>query len=107
MPIAEVVFPKVIVCPPKGTHTALNHYLEISDNITLSLNQRKQLNESASKLVEERESWEIMVDSREFGEEGKFRNWYEGVSKVAFQFERIRLPGSIIQTIESRTSAEL
>ena len=56
LPIAEVVFPKVTVCPPKGTHTALNHYLEISDNITLSLNQRKQLNESASKLVEERES---------------------------------------------------
>ena len=105
-PIKEVVFPKITVCPPKGSHTALNYFLAKSENLSLSLKQRKDLNESASKLVEERESWEIMVDSREFREKDKFRNWYEGISTVAFPFEMIRLPGSIIQTMEYHNGGE-
>ena len=47
-----------------------------------------------------------MTDSFEFKERRKFRNWYEGISTASFQFERIRLPDSIIQTIENRASGE-
>ena len=28
LPISEVSFPKITVCPPKGTHTALNYFLD-------------------------------------------------------------------------------
>ena len=99
--IAEVVFPKFTVCPPKGTHTALNHYLEKSQNVTLNQERKEDLLNLAGKLVEERESWEIMVDSREYGETGKFRNWYKGISSVAFQFEGIQFTESIIQTLDT------
>ena len=106
--ISEVSFPKITVCPPKGTHTALNYFLEKikSENATLDEEKQKELNATASKLVEQRESWELMMDSLEFKERRKFRNWYEGISSVSFQFERIRLPDSIIQTIENRASGE-
>ena len=104
--IRQVEFPKVTVCPPRGSHTALNYYLEKSKATKLSEGQKKELVELAGKLVEERESWEIMMDNLEFREEGKFRNWYEGKSPVAFQFERIRLPPSVIQTMETQMSGD-
>ena len=68
--------------------------------------QRKELVQLALKLVEERESWEIMSENKEFREEGKFSKWYEGVSTVGFQYERIIIPGSVSQTIDSDGSAE-
>ena len=104
--IRKVTFPKITVCPPRGSHTALNYYLEKSKKLELSDQQKKELVEFAGKLVEERESWEIMMDNLVFKEEGKFRNWYEGKSPVTFQFERIRLPPSIIQTMETQMSGD-
>ena len=35
-PISNVTFPRVTVCPPKGTNTALNYDLWKSENRTLS-----------------------------------------------------------------------
>ena len=108
LPISEISFPRITVCPPKGTHTALNYFLDKlkhEDNF-LDKETRMTLNATASKLVEERESWELMVDSLVFKERRKFRNWYEGITTASFQFERIRLPDSIMQTIENRASAE-
>ena len=58
----------------------------------------------AANLVEERESWEIMKENMEFKEKNKLRNWYEGKSQVQFHFERIRVPPSLIETIEARES---
>ena len=34
--IAEVHFPKVTVCPPRGSHTALNYYLEQAGSLQLN-----------------------------------------------------------------------
>ena len=104
--IQEVTFPAVTVCSSKGSHTALNHYLEKTKDMILNETQIEELVQFAEKLVEERESWETMRDNMEFREEGKFRNWYEGKSPVAFQFERIRLPPSVIQTFETRMSGD-
>ena len=100
--IQEVVFPKITVCPPRGSHTALNHYLEKSKDIYLNEDQKDELVKLAENLVEEKESWEIMKENMEFKEKNKFRNWYEGKSRVQFHFERIRFPPSLIETMESR-----
>ena len=36
LPISEIRFPKVTVCPPKKTFTDLNYDLIITENVTLS-----------------------------------------------------------------------
>ena len=44
-PIASLPFPKVTVCPPKGTNTALNYDL-INQNKTLTEEQKQKLKEA-------------------------------------------------------------
>ena len=103
-PIQDVNFPKITVCPPRGSHTALNYYLEEAKHMRLNDSQKRDLVALAGTLVEDRESWEIMMDNMQFKERNRFRNWYEGKSQVQFHFERIRFVPSAIQTFESAAS---
>ena len=95
-PIYTLDFPKVTVCPPKGSHTALNVDLIRAENGSIKIAKEilDQMKLAADRLVEERESWELMVEAREFYEENKFKNWYNGVSKVVFPYETLNLPVS-------------
>ena len=43
LPITEITFPKVTVCPPKNTYTELNYDLMITENITLDDETRNEL----------------------------------------------------------------
>ena len=43
LPIAEIIFPKVTVCPPKNTYTDLNYDLMTTENMTLDNDIRNGL----------------------------------------------------------------
>ena len=43
LPIADIKFPKVTVCPPKNTYTDLNYDLLISENRTLTEEMRNDM----------------------------------------------------------------
>ena len=43
LPITEITFPKVTVCPPKNTFTDLNYDLMMTENMTLDNNIRYEL----------------------------------------------------------------
>ena len=98
--IKDITFPKITVCPPKGTHTALNRFLKEHSEKPLELEKRKQLKKDALKLIEERESWEIMMDNLQYREENRFRNWYEGKSEASFQYETVQGPISFMETLD-------
>ena len=100
LPINEITFPKIIVCPPKGTHTALNHYLAMSKPIVLDKSERNELIESAEKLVKDRESWELMMDNLQYKEHNKFKNWYEGKSSVSFQTQHAQASPTLLDTLD-------
>ena len=43
LPISEIRFPKVTVCPPKNTFTDLNYDLMMIENITLTKEMRDEM----------------------------------------------------------------
>ena len=43
LPISEITFPKVTVCPPRNTFTDLNHDLKLTMNMTLDKETRNAL----------------------------------------------------------------
>ena len=43
LPITDITFPKVTVCPPKNTYTDLNYHLMMADNMTISIETRNEL----------------------------------------------------------------
>ena len=53
LPITEVPFPKVTVCPPKNTFTNLNYDLMTTENITLNNSTQNAMVEDFIKKVME------------------------------------------------------
>ena len=86
LPISEMTFPKVTVCPPKDTYTDLNYDLMMSENRTLNKNTRKELvNYVVAHLNQH--FWAIkMKDFRMMEEKDKYLNWYHGFTQISLPY---------------------
>ena len=79
LPISEIKFPKVTVCPPKNTYTDLNYDLMLAENFTLTKKMRDNLISYSQKVIDEHT---FMDDLNMFQEEDRYYNWYYGYSKI-------------------------
>lgn len=78
LPISEVIFPKVTVCPPKNTFTNLNYDLMRAENVTLNNSTQNALVKDFIKKVID---WKVSKENKYyFFEENKERNRYHGLS---------------------------
>ena len=53
LPISDIKFPKVTVCPPKNTYTDLNYDLMMTENMTLTKGMRDEMFEYAFDVLME------------------------------------------------------
>ena len=80
LPISEITFPKVKVCPPKNTFTDLNYDLMMTENVTLTEEMRDEMFKYALEVIN--------VDSfsvngwTKLHEEDRFYNWYHGYTQI-------------------------
>ena len=76
-PIADAPFPIVTVCPPKGSHTALNYDLVRAENVKFNLTVRNELIDLTELVFYE----ELITENNAFVHQDKYRNWYKGISQ--------------------------
>ncbi len=80
LPIAEITFPKVTVCPPKNTFTDLNYDLMMTENVTLTEEMRNEMFKYALDVINEDSfsgnNW------TKLHEENRFYNWYHGYTDI-------------------------
>ena len=74
--ISNSIFPKITVCPPKGTSTSLNYDLVKAENQTLKKTSRNQMTELAKTLFQDGLFLELAANESSFKEDEKYRNWY-------------------------------
>ena len=106
MPISKAPFPKITVCPPKGSNTGLNHGLNLAENATLNSSAKNDLLNLVDNYF-----YDIYIK-----EEGalyqteKYRNWYTGYTQVhlgsynPFISENNNNPIFVDRNIETLTS---
>ena len=75
LPIADLKFPKVTVCPPKNTFTDLNYDVMMTENMTLTSEGSKEFQNYVQNLVE---NHVFMDEFDELEDTDKFYNWYNG-----------------------------
>ncbi len=84
LPISEITFPKVTVCPPKNTFTDLNYDLMMTENIKLTVEARDEMFKYAVEVINEDSfsgnNW------TKLHEEDKFYNWYHGYTMIESPF---------------------
>ena len=80
LPISEVEFPKISVCPPKDTYTNLNFDLLQSKNMSkFSENVRNVLMENFIHHFQQLdyEKHQLALQ-KSFKEDNRYKNWYTG-----------------------------
>ena len=82
LPITEISFPKVTVCPPKNTYTNLNYDLMMAENMTLDNDTRNGLINYASELLYDQLHNDTMRNLSKLVDTDRYYNWYHGYTKV-------------------------
>jgi len=82
LPIRNIQFPKVTVCPPKNTYTNLNYDLMMTRNMTIDDETRKDIANYAMMLVNTPKFEELIRNMSMFHEENRYYNWYHDYSNV-------------------------
>ena len=114
LPISELKFPNVTVCPPRNSFTNLNLDIERTRKISLSQGQRKALSKQISEVLSTSHMERKLATYNEYEEKDKYRNQYHGLSSIQLPtysgngpLSRTRYEGekeidiSIIHTISS------
>ena len=79
LPMSKIRFPKVTVCPPKGTFTDLNYDIKRAEGKILTLKEREELNKYARDTIE---SISFMENLNQLQEKDRFYNWYHANSII-------------------------
>ena len=93
--IKEASYPKITVCPPKGTLTDLNHDLMTLGNITVHVNGTMTIKHFHQKDFET-----TLNKINDFKERDRYRNWYSGFSRIPIYIRTgyISVYGKTIET---------
>ena len=104
LPIHEVTFPKVTVCPPKDTYTNLNYDFIMANHMTINNQTRDELVNFIFLNYHDKKYEEIMKNMSvvQFIEKSRYYYWYYGLTKMILpQEEENFKTGAISDTIET------
>lgn len=79
VPMKEIKFPKLTVCPPKNAFTDLNYDLMLAENVTITYETKNELSEYIDAMIDEHvymDPWDKLH------EEKRFLNWYTGFTSM-------------------------
>ena len=86
LPISELDFPIVTVCPPKNSFTSLLPDLAMSENIDFDDIKRKELSDFVSEAAYNSNHKAKYVEFLAYRTE-KYINWYTGTSRVVLPYQ--------------------
>ena len=80
LPITDIRFPKVTVCPPKNTFTDLNYDLMQAGNKTMTEEMKDEIFKYVVEIIEE----DLFdTEMQKFHEADRFFNWYHGYTRMS------------------------
>ena len=82
IPINEIPFPKVTVCPPKHTYTDLNFDLLNTENMTIDNKTRSELISYSLALLYDQLHNNMMKNLSILKDEKRYYNWYHGYTRI-------------------------
>ena len=79
LPISEVRFPNLIVCPPKNTYTNLNYDLQEAENKTIDYDKDSETlwNKFMKHFYNVEFQNHLNTYKKGFKEKNQYRNWYK------------------------------
>ena len=82
LPISQLRFPKVSVCPPKNTHTNLNYDLVMNKNRNITFESRQELLHHFLELQHDKMFNKVMEDINLLTNKNRYEEWYNGYTEL-------------------------
>ena len=86
LPISQITFPNVTVCPPKNSFLNLNHDIKQSENIKLDNDTREELFDFALDVIQDEFHKEIMTNLSKVEDPDRYYNWYHGYTRIRYPY---------------------
>ena len=80
--MSEINFPKVTVCPPRGTYTNVNYDVMQAEKITLDNKTRQMLIDHSLDIIQDTFHNSVKSQINKVIEEDKYYNWYRGFTEI-------------------------
>ena len=84
VPITQMTFPKITVCPPRNTKTNINVDLIEAENIDFDEDTRNELLNFARDVIQDDFYNQMMTNLSKLHEENRYFNWYQGYSELKY-----------------------
>ena len=76
LPISDITYPNVTVCPPRDSFLNLNYDIIKSGNVQLNKEIRKELLDYAIEIIQEDFYNEVLLNISKLEDPKRFYNWY-------------------------------
>ena len=86
LPISQITFPNVTVCPPENSYLDLNYDIMKSNETKIDQETREELFENSKEIIQENFFKEMMKNLSKLEDSDRFYNWYHGYTQVQFPF---------------------
>ena len=86
LPISEITFPNVTVCPPRNLFLNLNYDILKSTNMNLNSKSRNELIDYSLDVIQEELYKEVMANLSKLEDPDRFYNWYHGYTTIKYPF---------------------
>ena len=86
LPISELKFPNITVCPAKRPYLHLNEDFKDSEKINVPLNIRKELVDYAIETIQDAFFNETMKNLSKVEEIDRYYNWYNGYTDIRYPY---------------------
>ena len=104
VPIEQVTYPQIYVCPPKNTFTNLNYDLENVPDEKLEPEFVNELLRLVDEKIQESELEKTLDDINLYEEQDRFNHWYLGLSELK-QTRSYYIFGYLKHTLDYSTTA--
>ena len=86
LPISNITFPNVTVCPPRNLFPNLNYDILKSTNMNLNSKSRNELIDYSLDVIQEELYKEVMANLSKLEDPDRFYNWYHGYTTIKYPF---------------------
>ena len=86
LPISQIKFPNVTVCPPRNSFLNLNYDFKQSETIKIDNNSRKKLFDFALDVIQDDFHKEVVTNLSKVEDPDRYYNWYHGYTLIAYPY---------------------
>ena len=88
LPISNITFPNVTVCPPRDLFLNLNQDIGKLEQVNLNDDLRNELLDYALDVIQDQYYKEVMEKFSKLQDPDRFYNWYHGFTDISNPYYR-------------------